>query len=133
MKARVSILLFFILIFSSCREDMPCNQFNFGSETVFLADETYCSENMELTMQVEEINESRCPEGVECIWAGQVTVSFDLKGDIDGKLQLASLMHPLDTIGDYTFQLVRVEPYPKYKQPLERSDYRITLKVDRLN
>lgn len=133
MKARVSILLFFILIFGSCREEMPCYRFNFGSETVFLADETYCSENMELTMQVEEINESRCPEGVECIWAGQVTVSFDLKGDIDGKLQLASLMHPLDTIGDYTFQLVRVDPYPKYKQPLERSDYRITLIIDRLN
>ena len=133
MKASGNIILFLLFIFVSCHEDMPCYRFNFGSETVFLADETYCSENMELTMQVEEINESRCPEGVECIWAGQVTVSFDLKGDIDGKLQLASLMHPLDTIGDYTFQLVRVDPYPKYKQPLERSDYRITLIIDRLN
>lgn len=133
MKVRVTILLFLLLMFGSCREEMPCYQFNFGSETVFLADETYCSENMELTMQVEEINESRCPEGVVCVWAGQVTVTFDLKGDVEGKLQLASLMNPADTLGDYTFQLVSVDPYPKYKQPIERSDYRITIKVDRLN
>ena len=126
-------LLFILLIFSSCREDMPCYRFNFGSETVFLADEPYCAEDMELTLQLEEINESCCPEGVVCVWAGQVTVSFDLKGAVEGKVQLASLMKPADTVGNYSFRLVRVDPYPKYKQPLERSDYRITMKVDKLN
>ncbi len=133
MKARGTILIFILLIFNSCREDMPCYRFNFGSETVFLADEPYCSEDMELTLQLDEINESRCPEGVVCVWAGQVTVSFDLHGAIEGKLQLASLLQPVDTVGNYAFRLVSVDPYPKYKQPLERSDYRITMKVDKLN
>ena len=133
MKARGFILLFILLIFNSCREDMPCYRFNFGSETVFLADEPYCSEDMEITLQLEEINESRCPEGVVCVWAGQVTVSFDLKGAVEGKVQLASVMQPVDTVGNYAFRLVSVDPYPKYKQPLERSDYRITMKVAKLN
>ena len=70
------------------------------------------------------VNESRCPTGVQCVWAGTATVRFRLvprsgESAVDilavlpggiGKDDIANLL-PVDTLG-VSVTLASLEPYP---------------------
>ncbi len=74
------------------------------------------------------IEDSRCPTGAVCVWAGQVVAEVKT-GD-------GAEPHPLRpgesvTAGGYRVRLLRVEPYPTSPAAIAPSDYRATLAVDR--
>ena len=97
---------------------------------------TYRSAGGDLTVRFEAVTEdSRCPEGVSCVWQGQAVVKLHLAGqgaqalDLtlqDGKPALARA----SALG-HLFTLERVSPYPKAETPIQAGDYRIRLKVER--
>lgn len=79
-----------------------------------------------LSVQLVEISDSRCPEGVQCVWAGNATVRIDLKGQ-DGSTGSAALCIGQCTVNSgspdaasvtlgsevYVIRLKEVRPYPK--------------------
>mgnify|MGYP000618893551 CR=1 FL=1 len=85
----------------------------------------------DLVVEFSDVTEdSRCPENVNCIQAGQVTAklmandkSLSLtkegkqKGGISGK------------VGDYSIEMIEVNPYPKDGIKTTKEDYSITLNV----
>ncbi len=83
---------------------------------------------------VEVPEDSRCPEGVNCVWAGQVTVVLNAKrGDRQEKLtfirEAKSKKNVTRTFEGYKVHLLGVEPYPKEGSPLKKEDYRLRLSV----
>lgn len=79
-------------------------------------------------------DDSRCPENVTCIWAGDVTVQLRLDeargATREATLQLNRGEHDVTHAG-VRVQLVSVAPHPKAEQPIDPATYRVSLDVSR--
>jgi hypothetical protein len=85
-------------------------------------------------LQLAEIQDSRCPEGVACIWEGEARVTI-LAWDDYEKMQhrlTLTLGDPRESrgyTGKHTVHLMAVNPYPRSEQPTSREDYVVLLGV----
>ena len=87
----------------------------------------------ELKMTLLDIEDSRCPSDVVCVWQGTVLAKIQLeKGDQD----LGIHTIPMETIegNEQTFEghhirLTNVEPYPISSIPIQSTDYSLTFFV----
>lgn len=79
--------------------------------------------------------DSRCPTGATCVWAGDAAATFTLE-----KPPAAALQRTLHTsgrfaqkteFGDLVIKLEDVRPYPKEGDAIAPGDYRATLVVTR--
>ncbi len=75
------------------------------------------------------LEDSRCPQSVQCIQAGTVRVSSTVvSGTGTSTLQLK--LGETSTTETKNVTLVSVEPYPKAPGAVERSQYRFTVRVE---
>ena len=52
------------------------------------------------------VNDSRCPKDVQCVWAGEVTIEFELKSPSGkSRFELASSRAPATAVGTLQFEL----------------------------
>jgi hypothetical protein len=73
-----------------------------------------------ISIKVNDVNDSRCPENAQCIRAGEALVTFDIIIDgtkySDEKLCIICeppLLYPNEKqFGNYTLTLKEVKPYP---------------------
>lgn len=89
-------------------------------------------------LSVEFLNvaeDSRCPVGVECIWAGQAVIELEIAHD-GNPIEIITLISQagrdelaLKQINGYLFRLEKVEPPRTKDVELKQSDYEITLTV----
>lgn len=77
--------------------------------------------------------DSRCPEGVECIWTGNAVVDLGLlKGSEKGSLLLNTHVDPKQgDFLDYTVRLVDLKPLPSADKPVPEEQYRAVLVVSK--
>ena len=81
------------------------------------------------------VDDSRCPEGVDCIWAGNGKISLAVR---QGRSK--SVSFDLNTMTEpksfkyenYVITLVKLAPYPKKDKTIRKRDYRATLTVTRI-
>jgi hypothetical protein len=70
--------------------------------------------NSALNIQFEAVEEdSRCPEGAQCFWAGRAVVRLSVNGTT---LKVTEGMIPdslQPAFGNYRFMMQSLEPYPK--------------------
>lgn len=75
--------------------------------------------------------DSRCPKGVQCVWAGRFVASMTLTRTDDGSTQDLELTlgQPQDVLG-YSVTLNAASPSPSKDQPTpSESDYVLTLTI----
>ena len=95
------------------------------------ATEFVCTKGLEVKF-VDVVEDSRCPEGVDCIWAGNARIRIEAIGG-----QKARTVFELDTNGPapaVDFEGVRIslktlDPYPKAENPTRREDYKAVLTI----
>ena len=75
--------------------------------------------------------DSRCPMGVLCIWAGNARVDLELRGiGAPATLSVNTFNGAKEVVyGSYRIQLVQLEPAAITNGPVRPGDYRATLKV----
>lgn len=74
------------------------------------------------------ISDSRCPIGVQCIWAGTVEVRTVLATQVSHGEHTLKLGEPI-TFGNYWVTLIDVMPAPKAGEKIPDSSYRFTYEV----
>lgn len=82
----------------------------------------------------ELVEDSRCPEGVNCIWAGNGKIKVTLKRGRHKSVsfELNTMTEPKSfTYQGYDITLVKLAPYPKAGVEIKKRDYVATLKVTR--
>lgn len=87
----------------------------------------------DLSIKVKIVNDSRCPEGCECFWAGDVRVFFTLRHNDqikDTSLVLPS--RPNMQFNNYLITLEEVNPYPICNNPIPNS-YLIYFRINDIN
>ena len=93
--------------------------------------------NDKLSLKFSNVTEdSRCPEGAQCIWEGRITIVLEVieNGEKTGELSLSN--NPRDEmqvqgINEYTITLIDVKPYPKIDNPFNKTDYVATINVSK--
>lgn len=94
----------------------------------------------ELIVQVGDVVEdSRCTAGVNCIWQGQVRLIASVTTQ-DQQIEPFELIYRegaseeinAQTFDDFLIEVIKVLPAPKEGQAIEKSDYRIAMKVTKL-
>lgn len=85
-----------------------------------------------LHIRIREIHDSRCPVGVVCVWAGEASVTFEVKIKETFDLTLVLQRQPVDTVDHYFFRLIDVLPYPVYPEEVPDSEKTVILEVKRL-
>jgi hypothetical protein len=82
----------------------------------------------DLTVQFTEVLEdSRCPEGVQCPWAGNAQVQFNVNGDL---LELNTFTQPkMDVVAGYRIELLSLRPYPVKDSPIDSSEYVAEIRI----
>jgi len=83
---------------------------------------------------VEVIGDSRCPEGVVCIWEGEVSCLIDI--DYGGTVLQKTLVQrgsPGSSESDFSDYRLRfgVNPYPKVGEQIKDSEYRLHMTVNK--
>ena len=84
-----------------------------------------------------QLEDSRCPKGVVCVWEGEVAVHLGVEpagGDRE-ELILTRRWHgkpdarATGAVGGYLIRLETVNPYPEWRVQPERPEYRAVLVV----
>ena len=93
------------------------------------------SEGVEVVLE-EVVADSRCAEGVQCVWEGDavVRVGLSVGAAAPGSLELhtAARERRAATRGGYRVLLVGLEPRPVAGRVTRPEDYRATLEVSRV-
>ena len=107
MKAKlIFILLVIFLVFSRCEKT------ELGKELNCTIGYTY-KVTHDLSFSIDSVNDSRCPPGAMCFWAGDVYLYFDINHN---KSQINTTMYLFNTsrnpiqIGDYSLKVLEVNP-----------------------
>lgn len=75
-------------------------------------------------------NDSRCPNGVECIWAGngEVVIEVARKNKKPVVARLNTLLEPKEVAyKGFKIKLVALSPHPKIDEPIDPKDYEATM------
>lgn len=76
----------------------------------------------------ELVSDSRCPQDVQCIWAGTVEVRTIISSKVAHGEHVLTLGKP-QVFGDFTVTLTKVTPEPNAGQEIPISSYRFTYVV----
>lgn len=96
--------------------------------------------NNELILQVSDVVEdSRCPVGVTCVWQGQVRINASVT-TLNQQNEAFELIYQEGASAEintrsfdgFQIEVIKVLPVPKEGETIEKSDYRITMKVTKL-
>ncbi|MFT5581774.1 MAG: hypothetical protein ACI9G9_001034 [Psychromonas sp.] len=88
-----------------------------------------------LNVSLVDVKESRCPEGVNCIWEGNGEVTFAIKNkkQLDTISLNTNMKFAADTvIGQMRITLKELKPYPKEGEKISLDKYIATLDIDYL-
>lgn len=92
------------------------------------------NEKYNFVIQLDSImNDSRCPIGATCFWAGFVQAKFTIsERRISHPFVLNTLIHPNDTtINGINYKLLNVLPFPDYTLNPNQGDYRAIVAVSK--
>jgi hypothetical protein len=92
--------------------------------------ESVALEGGRLTIKFKSLaGDSRCPQGVECVWEGNAEVILEVSKN---EITLNTALDPKEkVVGDYNIQLRDVIPYPKAGEELTPENYSIKIVVSK--
>lgn len=134
---RLLFLILPLLLLYSCDDNNDCEGFDIGKEFEIAIDETLqnCPRNISFTLL--DIQDSRCPAGAQCIWAGMIVIEGQLTVDEkEINVQLSTNENvssfPIQfSTSDYTIKLIDTIPYPDLNNPHKPEDKRAILLVSK--
>ena len=104
-----------------------------GKKFTLAINQTAVIKSDNLSIKFVDINDSRCPTGATCIWAGEARAFVEINGNTGSNISLTEGGGSANgsenaTIGAYTF-VFHVRPYPALSHPLTKTEYRLDLTV----
>jgi hypothetical protein len=126
MKITMVIFSFLVAVGCNKQSNVPTEQLPARLNEPFqlkVGQSATMSDNFTLTFQ-SVVDDSRCPKGVECIWAGNasVVIKFSDGTDTLNTMNMKGIVH-----GAYMMHMESLTPYPEYPNVISKGDYVVTL------
>lgn len=124
----LTFLIFTALMACKKTEIVPC-----GDTFEITKDQTVTI--CDIKIRLDSVQESRCPDGVVCVQAGQAVAKLTfIKGNeqVSKSLQVTGRSPKADTVAvfDKKAILFSVNPYPNATTPILQKDYKLQMKVE---
>ena len=129
MKTKTILSALLLTLLLACENETISESFSIGLENDFKINGEYHSTDNSLNFEIAEINDSRCPSDVVCIWAGKADVKIEVKSPVRSSIVLSTFDNLIDTVGNYSFELKDVSPYPVSTKVIKLEEYHVTLKI----
>ena len=129
MKKIIILIIILGLFVFSCQKETELTAFKTGIEKNFQFGVDYLSNTNSLKFKITEINDSRCPSDVVCIWAGKADVKIEVESPVTGAINLSTYDNPVDTVGNFSFEIIDVLPYPISTKTIQLEEFNVTLKI----
>jgi len=125
------LLVFFLFVGMGCEEVSLDQTFTIGKEFTFRMNQLYTSSDGQYTFLINEISDSRCPEGVQCIWQGEVTLKGEWTVNKNKmEVEVHSVINNQDKQPDgFTIQIIDLKPYPKFGTDIKPEDALLTILI----
>lgn len=125
------LLVLFLFTSMSCEEIVTDKTFPFDREFSLHMNELYASSDGQYTIKINDINDSRCPQGVQCVWEGEVVIKGEWTDNKDkSTFEVHSVIKDQDKQPEgFIIQIKDVRPYPKFGTDTEPEDLVITLMI----
>lgn len=121
-----------ILFFSLSGNSSTVNP---GEEVILRIGQSVVIKGEDLKITFSEVtSDSRCPTGVTCVWAGEVSCNIEIYHS--GKISFLKFVYPgsADSYSQLTYEgytySYKVEPYPEVDKVIPSAKYRLFLIVD---
>ena len=102
-------------------------------EIIVRAGRTVAVEGLKIKFE-SVTDDSRCPQGVDCIWSGNAEVVLKVAG-MKGEtatIKLNTNLNPKEAdYHGYTIKLARLSPYPKKDEKIESDQYEAVLLISK--
>jgi len=134
LSALKYLLVLFLFTSMSCEEIIIDNKtFKVGQESNFRIHQLYTSSDELYTLKINEITDSRCPQGVECVWAGEVTIKGEWTASmVKTPFEVHSVVKTNEIQPDgFTIQIVDAKPYPVYGTESKPEDLVVTMLIEK--
>ena len=130
------VLLFCSMLFQNCNTQNMVEMKVLSKDTIVVyLKQKVLNEKYGFIIQLDSITEdSRCPEGGECIWAGDARAKFNLtENNINHQFSLNTLAtFRNDTIiGGIRYKLINLSPYPSINKPFNYNNYSAVVAVSK--
>ncbi len=127
------LLVFFLFAGMGCEENIIEQGFTIGKEANFQVNQLNTSADGLYTLKITEISDSRCPEGVQCIWPGEVTIKGEwTENNNKSNFEIHSVLNDqTKQPTGYTIQIVDAKPYPKHGTESKPEDLIVTLLIQK--
>ena len=140
--------IFLLIVFlTSCKTEKV--SLKEGSRTFYYQQPDLMDPKSQTLVTLTQVEDARCPEDVNCIWGGYVSVNleFDLRGLKKKQNLKLCFSCPSTKPGDtptppdsdidlegtkYHLTLQSVKPNPNHKTPPKKEDYEVTIQIDKL-
>ena len=122
-------LITLVTILAGCTEVIIPADFQLNEESIFKVNNEYISIDSSLTVEIVNIQDSRCPSDVVCVWQGEALVEIEVKEIQTYSTVLSTYDNQIDTLGNYSIELVDIKPYPVSDKAIKTKDYDLTLKI----
>lgn len=125
------LLVIFLFAGMGCEENTLEEAFTIGKEASFQVNQLYTSADGQYTLKITEVSDSRCPEGVQCFWQGEVTIKGEwTENNNKSTFEIHSVLNDQQKQPDgYTIRIVNAKPYPKYGTESKPEDLVVTLLI----
>lgn len=127
----ISIVIFSLLAGTGCEEVFLQPTFTIGTASQFRPKMLYTSSDGLYTFRITEVYDSRCPEGAQCIWAGEVSIKGEwIENKDTSDVEIHSLLTDRQKQPEgFTIQIQDAKPYPKLNSGSNPEDLTITLLI----
>jgi hypothetical protein len=127
------LLIFLLFSGMSCEENFPEPTFLIGSKSEFRINQRYYSTDGNYTFIIHEIGDSRCPEGVVCVWQGEISVKGEwTENKTKSEVELHSVLTDLQKMPNgIDIQIIDAKPYPRYGTVIKPENKIITLVIQK--
>ncbi len=79
------------------------------------------------------VSDSRCPDGVECVWAGEALARFKIEKYNSRPVFIDLLEGVNDTlVSGYKFSFIKLLPYPKYGIQTKPEEYKARIVINNI-
>jgi hypothetical protein len=129
--ALVAFFVYFQPLFA--QQSRRAEVMRLGQEFELKINQEATIEGEDLTVAFESVlQDGRCPEGVDCVWAGnaKIKVRLSKQKQTPGAVELNTGLNPKSSSYlDYEIKLVGLNPRPKSEKAVEPNEYKATLIV----
>ena len=132
----INIVFLLVAILASCAQDpIISRKVSLNEQFTIKAGQQVAIKGEKLSVQFSSVqNESRCPTGVQCVWAGNAAISIEVskkrKKAEQAILNTNTAIQPSElAYKKYRIKLLGLNPYPRIDEKIDARDYEAVMIV----